>query len=247
MPAEAICESLPEEADHSLQAAMREIDRRLVTEWLAKYREQLEKYDELWKDFEKPLVPTLFEVSFGRAGEARPSIDEPLMLECKQGRVFLSGRIDRIDTGMLDDRTVFNILDYKTGGTIRIDGESILSGLTLQLPLYAIAALNILQFDREPYPWRAGYWYVKEPGFRPKQALAFYDDVNGRIEIDPDWESIREELAKTVVGLASAIRQGRFPVCSADDHCTGRCPYNTICRINQVRSLEKKWRPRETE
>ena len=39
------------------------------------------------------------------------------------------------------------------------------------------------------------------------------------------------------------MRRGEFPVWSDDENCTGRCPYSTVCRINQIRSLDKEWRP----
>jgi len=39
------------------------------------------------------------------------------------------------------------------------------------------------------------------------------------------------------------MRQGQFPVWSSDVHCTGFCEYATVCRINQIRSLEKTWLP----
>jgi len=139
------------------------------------------------------------------------------------------------------------VLDYKTGGAIKLTPETIRAGTTLQLPLYAIAALELILSARDVCPWRAGYWYVRDDGFKPKQALKMYDDIDGRIELDPKWEDIRAGLRDTVVGLVQSIRAGRFPVCSADDRCTGRCPFRTACRINQVRSLEKTCQPTASE
>jgi hypothetical protein len=134
-------------------------------------------------------------------------------------------------------------LDYKTGGSIKMTPETIHAGTTLQLPIYAMAAMELLLFDRDAIPWLAGYWYVRNGGFKPKQALKMYRNDEGRIELETAWEDIRAGLGDTVIALAGAIRKGQFPVCSADDHCTGRCPYSTICRINQVRSLEKTCQP----
>ncbi len=243
----AIRESLPREPRNPVQAALREVDRRLVVEWLSHYREQIEKYDAQWKDFDVPMAPELFEVSFGRSGEPSPSTAQPLECAGERETIRISGRIDRIDTGVFAGRAVFNILDYKTGRSIPLTPESIAAGTTLQLPLYAIATMELILGHRDPYPWRAGYWYVRDDGFKPRQALKMYDGIDGRIELDRGWEDIRAGLRETVIGLVRSMRGGEFPVCSADDHCTSRCPFRTVCRINQVRSLEKKWQPTASE
>ncbi|MEN6450112.1 MAG: PD-(D/E)XK nuclease family protein [Thermoguttaceae bacterium] len=258
----AIKQSLPESSRNSLLGALREINRRMLVEWLAKYRSQLEAYDAQWKDFEGPLTPDLFEVSFGREDEPAPSTDQPFeipFIEEASDRfgeperhlpaeiVRLAGRIDRIDVGRVAGRHVFNIVDYKTGGPITITPETVRTGTTLQLPVYALAAMELLLADRDALPWRAGYWQLRDGGFSVKKALRMYSHLDGRIELESDWEEIRDSLADTVLGLAAGIRGGRFPVCSLDDHCTSYCPYRTICRINQVRSLEKTCQPGEAE
>ncbi len=245
--AAAIAEAFPPQADNSLQAAMAEVDRRLVVDWLAKYRQQLEKYDGLWQGFDAPMAPELFEVSFGRGDQPPPSTDQSFDCVADGQAVRVSGRIDRIDTGTVAGETVCNVLDYKTGGPIALSPESIKAGTTLQLPLYSLAATELLLADRDTIPWQAGYWYVREGGFRPRQALRMYRNDDGRIELDSKWEEIRDGLAETVVGLVRSIRRGQFPVCSTDPRCTGHCPFSTICRINQVRSLEKTCQPTAPE
>jgi ATP-dependent helicase/nuclease subunit B len=243
--AEAIQEGLPREPRNPVQAALREVDRRLVVEWLSQYREQIERYDGQWKDYVGPMAPEFFETSFGRGDGQSPTATQPFDF-LRDGRtIHISGRIDRIDTGTVAGQTVFNVLDYKTGGTIKLTPESILAGTTLQLPLYAIAAMELLLNDRDGLPWRAGYWYVRDDGFKPKQALVMYESIDGRIELNRQWEDIRDMLGDVVAALVESIRAGRFPVCNSDDRCTGRCPFKTVCRINQVRSLEKKWQPIE--
>jgi ATP-dependent helicase/nuclease subunit B len=243
--ADAIQESLPREPRNPVRAALREIDRRLVVEWLSQYREQIEQYDAQWKDYVSPMTPEFFETSFGHSDGQSPTATQSFDF-LRDGRtIHIAGRIDRIDTGTVAGQTVFNVLDYKTGGTIRLTPESILAGTTLQLPLYAIAAMELLLNDRDGLPWRAGYWYVRDDGFKPKQAIVMYEDVDGRIELNRQWEDIRDLLGDVVAALVDGIRCGRFPVCSADDRCTGRCPFKTVCRINQVRSLEKTWQPIE--
>ncbi len=233
------------EAGNPVQDALREVDRRLVDQWAADYRGQHESYDELWKDCQSPLVPEFFEVSFGRktGGDDPLSTDQPLEFSVPDETIRISGRIDRVDTGRVAGKTVFNVLDYKTGAAVKFNHETIARGTTLQLPLYALAVAELLLGDRDSVPWRAGYWYLKDKGFRPRQALKMYKPGKSGLVPDAKWEDLRRGLRDTVANLVRRIRTGQFPVCSTDQQCTGRCPYGTICRINQVRSLEKTWHP----
>ncbi len=237
--AAVIDETLPIDTDSTVAAALREIDRRLVVQWLADYRQQLEKYNTLWQGFDTPMAAELFEISFGRSDDSVG----PLEFVRGSNIVFVSGRVDRIDSGVVAGYDVFNVLDYKTGGSIRLTSESITAGTTLQLPIYAIATADLLLTDRDVLPWQAGYWYVRDGGFKPRQALRMYRNDNGRIELEAEWEAIRNTLGDAVLALVAALRRGRFPVESADQRCTAYCPYSTICRINQVRSLEKICQP----
>ena len=264
--ADAVEKSLPPTPGNPVAAALWEIDRRLVVEWMSGYRAQVEKYDGQWKGFDVPPAPELLEVSFGHPHAAQPpsavnipppqpraavphcdTASKPLEFTVGAETFRISGRIDRIDVGRIAGQEVFNVLDYKTGGAIRLEAESIRAGTTLQLPLYALAVVDLLLAGRDALPWRAGYWYVRDAGFKPRQALRMYFAEDGRIELDPVWEEIRDGLGDTVAELIRAIRRGSFPVCSADERCTGRCPFNTICRINQVRSLEKTCRPTDQD
>ena len=230
-----------EKPHNSLKAAMYEIDRRLVTEWLSAYLEQAAKYGEHWAGFDSPMAATLFEVSFGRTDGEPNSVGSPLEFE-RQGRTYrIAGRIDRIDTGVFAGHNVFNVLDYKTGRSTRLSAENIRQGTTLQLPLYALAASELLLNENDSIPWQAGYWYVRDSGFKVRQSLQMYRNIDGRIELEPLWEELRSELGDIVATLVENIRRGCFPVCSLDDQCTGYCPFSTVCRINQVRSLEKTW------
>ena len=233
------------ETGNAVEAALREVDRRLLGRWLAAYRGQHGNYDALWKECDQPLVPEFFEVAFGRKtdGNDPPSTDRPLEFSTEEETIRISGRIDRIDTGQVAGKTVFNVVDYKTGSPIKFDEKSVAEGKTLQVPLYALAVAELLLSDRDCVPWQAGYWYLKEGGFKPKQALKMYRQGRAGLEPEESWEDIRGGLRQTVVALARGIRHGDFPACSQDDRCTGFCPYSTICRINQVRSLEKTWQP----
>jgi len=157
--------------------------------------------------------------------------------------IRIAGRIDRIDTGAVAGQTVFNILDYKTGTSTRFSREAVAEGTALQLPLYALATQQLLLADEEAVPWQAGYWYLAENGFKARQALKMYECRDQRLQPRPEWESTRETVLATVASRVEQMRAARFPVFSADADCTRFCPFQTICRINHVRSLEKTWPP----
>ncbi len=233
-----------------LEAALREVDLRLWARWADAYRQQHQDYDRQWQDCDVPLRPTWFEVSFGYSGRGTspPSTDRAWEISAQDPVIRVAGRIDRIDTGTVAGRTVFNVVDYKTGASSRYSREMITSAAALQLPLYALATEALLLADQQAVPWRAGYWYLKENGFKPKQALVMHACRDEQLQPEPEWEELRRTVVENVAALVEGIRAAEFPVSSADDQCTRNCPFRTICRINQVRSLGKRWQrvPDET-
>jgi ATP-dependent helicase/nuclease subunit B len=241
----ALDDSLPRPSANPIRAALGEINRRIISKWLAGYRDQHQRYDKLWESYDAPLVPEFYEVSFGKSKHRQDSlsIDEPLEFSAGKDIIRVSGRIDRIDTGIIAQQVIFNVLDYKTGGYIKFSPEDVARGTALQLPLYALAGAELLLNDRDAIPWQAGYWNVGKKGFIPKQSLIMYKLAGDGVEPTAEWEEIREVLAKTVAGIVGGIRRGCFPVFNVDQRCTSYCPFNTLCRIRQIRSLEKTWLP----
>jgi RecB family exonuclease len=229
-----------------VQAALAEVDRRLLLRWIGNYRRQHEVYDKLWDGFASPPRPTHFEISFGRpvSGQNDPaSLPQPLELGDGRVTVRLSGSIDRIDLGIVGGQPVFNILDYKTGAVSQFSPEAVARGHSLQLPIYAIAAEQLLLAPQRAMPWQAGYWQVKDSGYKSKQSLRMAANLDGQPAAEPSWQALREVVVQTVLALVQGMRQGQFPVYNEDPNCTGHCPYRTVCRINQIRSLEKTWQP----
>lgn len=224
---EAVAETLGPAAADRVADALREIDRRKVLQWLAEYRQQHANYDEQSGGCDRPPRPEMFEVSFGRPlgeGQAAPSTAEPLEFTQGGETVRLSGRVDRIDLGQAGGQTIFNIIDYKTGSAAKFSIEACQRGHALQLPIYALAAAELMLNDRDAMPWQAGYWYLSGGGFKPRQALRMYDFSAGRLVPSETWEVVRSHLADTVVGLVRAMRRGEFPVWSDNEECTGHVP-----------------------
>ena len=242
----ALLAELPDAAALSpLQAALREIDDRTLAVWMEDYRRQHAEYDKQCEKEGQPLRPALFEVSFGGPPDAENphSVGQPLELCDGERRLRISGRIDRLDLGQAGSDVVFNVLDYKLGGSTQFSVESAARGLTLQLPLYALAGEQLLLAQQGARAWRAGYWHVADNGYRPRKAFHFHEQEAGRLRPTPEWSALRETLVQTVFALVRGMLQGAYPVYNPDLECTGACPLRTVCRINMVRSLEKLWAP----
>ena len=105
---------------------------------IAKLRVALHKWLEAERSSDVPVIPSYFEVNFGQAGEpadSELSYTKPIPI----GDVRMKGKIDRLDIG----NGAFNVIDYKTGSaTIRM--PEILSGRSLQLPIYLQIAKKLL-------------------------------------------------------------------------------------------------------
>ena len=118
----ALKDSLPRPSSNPVSKALGEINRRLIAKWLAEYRKQCESYDKLWSGYDRPLVPELFETSFGESKHKDASavaIEQSLEFPDGNATIRVSGRIDRIDTGTVAGKNVFNIIDYKTGKSLK--------------------------------------------------------------------------------------------------------------------------------
>jgi ATP-dependent helicase/DNAse subunit B len=225
-----------------LEAALRKVDFQLIAKWMEEYFGQHEEYEE--GNREHPLRPAYFEVSFGmkpRAGERVDpvSIEKPFELKYGKEIVRFSGRIDRIDIGMVGGEVVFNVIDYKTGTKQGFKKKDVESGRAVQLPLYALAVQELLMIDRRAKPWRVGYWFLKDGGFDSLDIPQLYLQTSAGLRETEDWNELRGTLLSRVMSLVHRVREGQFPVYSLDDKCTGRCEYHSICRIGQVRALEK--------
>jgi hypothetical protein len=232
-----------------LDNAFSSIDLAMLLRWIEDYFEQHKKYDAASKGFDEPLRPAHFEVSFGlrRRGKGTDALgtEKPFELECGDETVRFSGRIDRIDIGVVGGQVVFNVLDYKTGRRAQYSQDDLKAGRALQLPIYAMAVEELLMVDRRAMPWRIGYWYLKDRGFDPScfpEVLA--DVAQGAMQVNP-WRELRGTLLARVVELVHGIRDGDFPVYSRDDQCTSHCEFSTVCRVNQVRAIGKTWVARQ--
>jgi ATP-dependent helicase/DNAse subunit B len=221
----------------------------LIALWTRNYHTQHEEFDQLWQEaFEVPPRPAHFEASFGQVPPAPDPISSERPLELKVGKetIKIAGRIDRIDVGKVAGREAFVVIDYKSSREKLKPGKGprVIDGTALQLELYTIATQEVLLDRGGALPWQGGYWTLRDGGF--KAWIKCHESAGGTVTATADWAALRQEVEQKVQELVRGIRAGQFPVHSLDDHCTSFCPYSTVCRINQVRSLEKTWPPEQT-
>ncbi len=223
-----------------IDAALLELDRRQIRRWTEGYFAHHAKYDGACSERGVQLTPAHFEFRFGpprSADENDPnSVDNAFLLDIDGEQIRITGQIDRIDIGAIDGRTVFNVIDYKSGKKMTLKLENIESGEKLQLPIYVEAAQALL-FSGDATPMMAGYWSMAG-GFDAKGALAVVQEGD-----EERWQNVQATTHRLIRQFVRAIRNGEFPVASRDDKCTSYCDFNTVCRIAQVRSLGKTWPP----
>ena len=103
------------------------------------------------------FVPAAFEVPFRSEKTLLPAPDI-------RGEMILTGRIDRIDLFTDDTQTLVRVLDYKSGRA-SFDPARVVSGLSLQLPLYLRAALSFAaeQTGKSARPAGLFYYHIDDP------------------------------------------------------------------------------------
>jgi ATP-dependent helicase/DNAse subunit B len=232
-----------------IDAALVELDRRQIAKWAEKHFDHHHNYLAASAEWDQPLAPTHFELRFGppRPGmcddDDPDSVSDPFELDVGGETVRVGGRIDRVDVGRAGGRTVFSVVDYKTGKVRSLKEDEITSGQRLQLPIY-VAAAQAMLFGGEATPVAAGYWTM-EGGFDQRGALRVLQENVAAAGKCDKWEVLQSQVVQQIKQFVSGIRGGDFPVHSCDEHCTGRCDFNTVCRVAQVRALGKTWPPEE--
>jgi len=235
--------------------SLREIERREIEAWAPNYAEQEVNYRSQWKHFDEPPRPAHFEVRFGPETRYnkdqvtdRASTTVPFELDLGDERICLTGAIDRIDIGHVGGMAFFNIIDYKSGKAVKLSLDKVRSGHQLQLPLYALAAEQLLLAQSGAVALATGYWNIQGKGFESKRggSLQLRELADQTLKISDDWKNLQPAIMARVQELVTGIRDGQFPVYNQDEHCTRSCSLSTVCRIGQIRSLEKVWPVEET-
>ena len=184
------------------------------------------------------VEPRLFEWSFGmkvRKDADPQSTTSPAVIDSEQGPVRIRGRIDRIDVMIEDGRpTRLMVIDYKSGGRPGGIAGRVTEGLALQLPLYLLAAGQMLGEKMSLTLGQGAYYYLRELDYYPAVSL-----VGRKSEAA---EALLETARAKVAEIIGRCRRGAFPPVPAGD-CPSWCPYRGLCRTARWR-VELKTRER---
>lgn len=247
-----------EDSPPGLQGALREIQRRELLRDSKELAEQTARYQKHYERLDGPPRPHHFEVRFGPSYAETDKLDDPLLstdspflLQLPNEQIAITGQIDRIDLGQEAGRPIFNIIDYKSGASKKFSTEEALAGRLLQLPLYAMVVEQMLLKDAGVQPYAAGYWNIRGKGFIADRGkgddglLEMSEASDGQLRETPAWQQLKVDLLERIEALIAGIRDGAFAVFNENEQCTRYCDLAKICRISQIRSLDKKW-PEET-
>ena len=198
-------------ADDLLDAAPAKYEFR-PTAWWPQTREQIKEtvrrtlgplaeVSEGWRTID-------FEAAFGREGRA------PLISpreESPDDALRLRGIIDRVDHN--DDGDI-RIIDYKTGSVSKYGAKDFERGDFLQLPLYALAASQVLERGQTSDGF---YWSVRTAKVSPLQL--------GKYGVE---EAIATALAHAWKAVDGA-RSGAFHPQPPKSGCSDYCPAAAFC------------------
>ena len=160
-------------------------------------------------------VPVAVEVSFAMPQSEGEPLDraDPVTI---MRSIRLLGRIDRIDritSGDPGARTVFEVVDYKTGSDWGQD-KPYRGGRKLQFALYALAADELLKpLDPDPKVTGTSYYF---PTDRARQAWHFRASPN------------REQLGELLDELLFPTLSGAFLQTDTEDDCR-ICDFKGVC------------------
>ena len=177
-----------------------EIKKQVITEELTAFVERDRANADGWQ-------PAKFEEEFKGIAVAPP--------------IRLRGKIDRID--LRDDGSRARVLDYKTGKQPRaVRDDSLAGGEALQLPLYILAAQQLLP---QTAVESASYLYFTlRGGYR---TITFTRSA---------LDSRRAELTNLLNTAAEQIRSGVFAQYATVDGCR-RCEFRPICGNGILKAL----------
>ncbi|MCC6796524.1 MAG: PD-(D/E)XK nuclease family protein [Candidatus Hydrogenedentes bacterium] len=204
--------------------AQREVSapRGVVRMERARLQAQLSRYFDFAREEESPWKPSHFEVGFGRAhatSDEPLTRSEPFALDTDAGTVLLSGRIDRIDL----KEEVARIIDYKT--TLPNSTKDVAEGVSLQLPLYAVALEEMLMRGVECREAR-----LVQPGRRKTAEVM----QRGKDK----WDERRTAMMQSIARAVTGIRAGLFSPTPHNERCRV-CSSCRVCRYETWR-IERK-------
>ena len=197
--------------------------------------------------------PVYTEQAFGGSGK------EKVPLDINGRRIYLNGKIDRIDRA----GNAFFITDYKSGDPPK---QKDFADKDLQLPLYILAAEHFLTassdntesgrreitanagedgtaagksegkvagggyYSLKDAERKAGFVFPTSTGTVPWETFSEVTDENGNAAAITDMKDLQASLERILGGLLERMEQGDFSPAPAPD-CDTFCPAAEVCRF----------------
>ena len=213
----ALVQSLPAVAGAVFAAAPRRFGFRPTALWEAQQAEWLELLQAsllALAEAAEGFRPAYFEVRFGFG------VQPALVIETQAGQIRFHGVIDRVDVA--PDGSL-RLIDYKTGGsglTARDVGE----GRRLQLPLYALAAEQVLGPGQAVDGY---YWGIRQGAPSPLRLSKFSFPKDA-----PQHHGLRgavDVALRHVNTYVQGIQSGEFAPAPPPDGCPAFCSARLFC------------------
>lgn len=147
--------------------------------------------------------PESFEVSFSSLTD----VDSVNIRLSEKEKMYLQGRIDRIDTCREEDRIYVKIIDYKSGSK-DLDIAAVYYGLQLQLVVYMNAAVEMIEKKekgKRVVPAAMLYYHVSDPLIRAEEDGLSEEMLNERIRESLRMSGIVNEGEDVITRLDGAF------------------------------------------
>lgn len=193
------------------RAALQDVVRRQVLEEVGRILE--------FSILEEAFDPELVEQPFGPSREEHAWA--ALVVEDEGQSATLQGKIDRVDVAH-GERSRVRAVDYKSSLVAAKDAHKKLGETTLQVPLYARAAMTSLDAERA------------EGLYIPARDIP--SAMNSRARFDAKWEEVgageraRPELSRRVLAILGDVRRGKLMPVPSDPRDCDYCNFDGICR-----------------
>ena len=178
----------------------------------------------LEKDIEKTIndnrIPYDFEIEFG--GKT------PFYVQVNNTKIPMFGRIDRIDKFLDDD---YMAIDYKSSTYGLMDVDNMMSGLSLQLPVYILS-------QEDKHMVAGAYSIIINGETKVSIGLDPFVGLRGKGKLSQEgWDALMDITKENIYNIISNIGQGNFQVRPLE--CSSYCIYKDICRYEDLVEVEE--------
>ena len=175
-------------------------------------------------DPKEKILPYEFEFEFGKK--------HPFKIEIDGQTVPMTGVIDRIDK--LLNKDAYSVMDYKSSSYGSRNIDHMISGLSLQLPVYIMS--------REDDVVAGLYGIIGSAKFDIAIGILEKSKIiskrhKGGINQE-EWDELLEVTKRNILSNVNGIKSGDFSVDPLE--CSTYCIYKDICRYEKILEVEEE-------